>query len=281
MLADCGMLATNQFATLCFQSAAVLQTASSNQIPITQTTDLILMDEFLHCLPSREEGSFELFRSTLFNEEASPAIVGLRIWRDGQLIFAQSGECESLDAAASVVQHSETIEVAVDETAQRSPETPAMLGEGEFFTLKVPNRRLDWDLQSPGISGDHDVFPIVESVTSLRADVRQFQQSGRTTGSDSGGTERVYLPEADSTSDSDSLISRAKRRLDDRTAVTDSTIVALQIAPDARASRAGAADSEEATVATSHPRSAPQFSRLFTRLWENRRRAAGQAETDH
>jgi len=281
MLGECGMLATNQLATLCSRSAAVLQRASSNQIPITQTTDAILIDEILHRLPSREEGSLELFGSTLLIEEASPAIVGLKIWRDGQLIFAESDERESLDAADSVVQHSETIRDAVDETARRLPETPTMLGEGEFFTLKVPNRRLDWDLQSPGISGDLDVFPIVESVTSLRADVRQFQQSGRTTGSDSGGTERVYLPEADLTSDSDSLISRAKRRLDDRTAVTDSNIVALQMAPDARASRAAAADAEEAKVATGSPGSPPQFSRLFTRLWENRRRGAGQAETDH
>ena len=281
MLADCGMLATNHLARRCLQTAAALETASINQIPIVHTTDSILIDEILHRLPIRDEEAFELFRNVSIDDDASPAISGLKIWHDGRLIFAESGESESLDTADSVVQQSGRIEDAVDKSAAQLPEFATKLGEGEFFTLKVPNQTPDWDLQSPGISGDHDVFPIVESVTSLRADVRQFQQSGKITGSDSGGTERVFSPDADLSLDSDTLISQAKRRLDDRTAVADSTVVALQMAPDARARRAAAADSEEATAATSSSGSAPQFSRLFTRLWENRRRAAGEAETDH
>ena len=293
MLADCGMLATNQLARLCLQTASVLQQASINQIPITRTTDAILMNEILHRLPSREEGSFELFRNVrsavheisdhvpaLSKNEASPAFLGLKIWQDGQLIFAQSADSDLADAVDGVDQHSGTIRDAVDEIPEQAPEPATKLGQSGFFTLPVPIEKVDWDLQSPGISGDHDVFPIVESITSLGADVRQFQQTGRITSNDSSGTERVFSPDAELTPDADTLISRAKRRLDDRTAVTDSPVVALQIAPDARAKRATAADSEVATVTTSNPGSAPQFSRLFTRLWENRRRAAGHTEAD-
>ncbi len=299
MLADCGMLATNQLAMLCLQTPSRPQTASMNQIPITHTTDSMLIEEIPYRSARRDSGSFELFSNMLHadcseskshpeitaNAEAltgneAAAFHGLKIWRDGQLIFAQSGHGDSSDAAEAVVQHSETIDDAVDEPVREQPEPLPMLGKDGSFTLPVPSPKADWDLQSPEISGDHDVFPIVESVTSLRAAVRQFQQTGRIAGSDASGTERVFAPDTELMPDADTLISRAIRRLDDRTATTDSAIVALQMAPDARAKRAAAAECEVATVATSDPGSGAQFSRLFTRLWENRRRAAGQIDVD-
>ena len=339
MLADGGMLATNQLATLCLQSASRPQTASIDHIPILQTTDLILTEEVLNCSPHRAAGSFELFcnapcavqesphqmpkygdhhespprldhlavsdepstdllhvdlpqvkmdaviegdAEVLVKEEALPAFPGLKIWHDGQLIFSQSDESDSPDASAEIDPHAGATEYVVNATASEPPASATMLGRGGFFTLPAPIEKVDWDLRSPGISDDHDVFPIVESITGLRAEVRQFQQTGKTPSDDSSGSDRGTSADAEQTSDSDSLISRAKRRLDDRTSLADSTLVALQIAPDARAKRAAAAvaDSEVAPVATSNPGSAAQFSRLFTRLWENRRRAAAQAESD-
>lgn len=299
LLADCGMLATNQLAMLCLQTPSRPQTASMNQIPITHTTDSMLIEEISHRWASRDSGSFELFSNMLradssesqshpeinANAEAltgneAAAFPGLKIWRDGQLLFAQSGHGDSSDAAEAVDQHTETIDDAVNEPVRGQPEPLPMLGKDGFFTLPVPSPKGDWDLQSPEISGDHDVFPILESVTSLRAAVRQFQQTGRIAGSDASGTERVFSPDTELMPDADTLISRAIRRLDDRTAATDSAIVALQMAPDARAKRAAAAESEVAILATSDPGSGPQFSRLFTRLWENRRRAAGQIDVD-
>ncbi|MBC7967236.1 MAG: AAA family ATPase [Fuerstia sp.] len=218
----------------------------------------------------------------LIKDEALPAFSGLKIWHDGQLIFSQSDDSESPDASAENDPHSGATDDAVHATAPEPRESATKLGRGGFFTLPAPIEKVDWDLRSPGISDDHDVFPIVESITSLRSDVRQFQQTGKTPSDDAGGTDRGSSAEAEQTSDADSLISRAKRRLDDRTSLSDSTLVALQIAPEARAKRALAAnaDSEVIPVATSNSGSAPQFSRLFTRLWENRRRAAGQTETD-
>jgi len=282
MLADCGMLATNQLATRGLQSASMWQLASIDEIPITRTEDSILIDEILHGLPSRDEGSFELFRNVLVNDEASPEFSGLKIWHDGQLVFAQSGDSESPDSAVAVVQPFGAIENAVDDTATRQLEPATMLGQGGFFTLPVRTEKVGWDLQSLGISGDDDVCPIVESVTGLRADVRQFQQSGRMTGSDPDGTEGVCAPDEKRTPDADTMISRAKRRLQDRTALTDSAVVALQMAPDSRTRRTASdgTDSEGKTMAGSNPGTTQQFSRLFTRLWENRRRAAGQAEID-
>ncbi|MEJ7589923.1 MAG: AAA family ATPase [Planctomycetaceae bacterium] len=340
MLADYGMLATNQMSTLCLQTASGRQTASMDQILITRTTDSILIDEILHRSASREAGSFELFRSApcavavheipgqaapqndhresplrlnnqaacdepdrdcleadvsedathtaidaeaevLVSAETSPAFAGLKIWHDGQLIFSHAGGGDSPDAAETVDQHSGIIGDAVDKTAHTQPEPVTTLNQGGFFTLPIPIEKIDWDLLSAGISSDQDVFPIVESVTGLRADLRQFQQSGRASDSEAGSTERVFSPDAEVIPDSDTLISRARRRLDDRTAVTDSAVVALQMAPDARSRRAAAAaDSEAETAANSSPASGPQFSRLFTRLWENRRRTAGQPEGD-
>ena len=338
MLADYGMLATSQTSTLCLQTASGRQSAAIDQILITRTTDAILMDEILHRAPSREAGSFELFRSVprviheipdyagarddhhesllrldnqsacndpagdsldadlsegktysaidaeaevLIGAETSPAFAGLKIWHDGQLIFSHAGDGESPDAAETAAPRAGTVEDAVDKTVRTQPEPVTNLTQGGYFTLPIPTEKVDWDLHSPGISSDQDVYPIVESVTGLRADMRQFQQSGRASGSDAGSTERVFSPDAEQMPDSDSLISRAKRRLDDRTEVTASAVVALQMAPDSRSKRAAAAaDSEVAAAANSSPGSGPQFSRLFTRLWENRRRTAGQPEAD-
>ena len=125
--------------------------------------------------------------------------------------------------------------------------------------------------QSPVISSNQDLFSVVESIASLQSDVRQFQQ----TDSNSGVTEPVFEPDAELTPESATLISRAKRRLDERAAVTNSAVVALQITPDARTKRTVLADSE---MATSNSESTPQFSRLFTRLWENRKRAVAEAD---
>ena len=63
MLADCGMLATNHLATLCSQIPSGPQTASMNPISITRTTDSVLIEEISKRSPSREAGSFQLFRN--------------------------------------------------------------------------------------------------------------------------------------------------------------------------------------------------------------------------
>ena len=188
----------------------------------------------------------------LTKDEVSPVVPGLRIWRDGQLIFAESGDSDSLDAAESLDQHSGSIVIAVSETAGTQPDPAPKLRNGESFALPAPIGNVSRDLPAPEVAEDQDVFLIVETLSSLRADVRQFQQSGRISDSDSGGTERVSPPDADLMPDPDSLISRALRRLDDRTTVADSPLVALQIAPDAHGRRA-AADSEVTAEAASSP----------------------------
>ena len=248
MLADYGMLATNQLATLCSQTASRPQAASIDQIAVTLTTDLCLIDEISKHSPSRGTGSFEVFRNGMRSAQKNQAPVD-----------------------------------AVVKGSTRTQPAP-QLGAGGFFTLPVPIEKVHWDFQSPGIAEDQELFPIVETLTNLRADVRHFQQTGRIPGSDSSGTENQVSPGGEPVSMSDNLISRAKRRLDDRTTVADSTVVALQMAPDSRAQRTAAsvsmADAELASSAAGNSGSSPQFSSLFTRLLENRRRVASQTETD-
>ncbi len=363
MLADYGMLATNQLATLCSQTASRPQAASIDQIAVTLTTDLRLIDEISNHSPSRGTGSFEFFRNVMRSAQENPAPVdaygdhnqsllrvnhlaasgvvagdrghvvvieaetesapdsdaevlvtddgfrsvpGLKLWQDGQLIFAPSVVSISSDAVEAIVEHSASLDrqaseaalapgqlelnaqhlASLDTVVKGSTRTqPApQLGAGGFFTLPVPIEKVHWDFQSPGIAEDQELFPIVETLTNLRADVRHFQQTGRIPGSDSSGTENQVSPGGEPVSMSDNLISRAKRRLDDRTTVADSTVVALQMAPDSRAQRTAAAvsmaDAELASSAAGNSGSSPQFSSLFTRLLENRRRVASQTETD-
>lgn len=338
MLADYGMLATNQLATLSLQTASGRQTAAIEQIPITHTTDSILTAELLNLSPDVTAGAFELLCNLLcmghespcqlpahgdrhnapnehaaeshqptrdFNPvdlpevktdaaieaepevlikpEAPPAFPGLKIWHDGQLIFSQTDHRNASGVSGETDQRSAATDDTAEKSAPESSESATRLGSGGFFTLPAPIEKVDWDLRSPEISDDHDVFPIVESIVGLRADVRQFQQTGKIPGDDSSGSNRSAMAETEPTFDSDSLISRAKRRLDERTSPADSSLVALQIAPEGRAKRGAVAvaDSDVAQVGTSNPGSVPQFSRLFTRLWENRRRAAEHTETDH
>lgn len=164
-----------------------------------------------------------------------------------------------------------TLEDPLDEADRPHPEPATKLDQGEFLTLPVPIGRVDLAPQSPVISSNQDLFSVVESIASLQSDLRQFQQ----TDSNSGVTEPVFEPDAELTPESATLISRAKRRLDERAAVTNSAVVALQITPDARTKRTVLANSE---MATSNSESTPHFSRLFTRLWENRKRAVAEAD---
>ncbi len=302
-LADCGMLATSQLPTRCLQTASGLHMAAINQIPISDTTDAILLDEIQHHAPRWEENTFDLlgnapyaahaiphqvpaqvnhyetpFRhdalvacDALLNNEASPVFSGLKIWHDGQLIVTRSPDSDSPSAENPSVQRFGTLEDPLDEADRPHPEPATKLDQGEFLTLPVPIGRVDLAPQSPVISSNQDLFSVVESIASLQSDVRQFQQ----TDSNSGVTEPVFEPDAELTPESATLISRAKRRLDERAAVTNSAVVALQITPDARTKRTVLADSE---MATSNSESTPQFSRLFTRLWENRKRAVAEAD---
>jgi len=256
-----------------------------DQIPIHQTTDIDLMDQMRRNSLSMETGSFvaltfepefELEPLPEFQSRANfgrqpetetschtADLPDLRIWEDGQLIFAKSSDKKSPDNVKSDPEPSET----------SVPRTTLQANSNGFFTLPVPIEKIDWDLRSLEVKEDREVSPIVETLNSLRADVRHFQQTGKTFEIDLNAGDRTSADEFDS------LISRAKRRLDHQSTCQDSPVVALQMTPDARVLRSDAGEMEATLQADSSSSSAPRFNRLFTRLWENRRSASKLADS--
>ncbi len=249
-----------------------------DDISISQISDRDLMDQIRRNSLSSEMISIVSPCQKQDDDCCTPEIPGLKTLHDDQLIFSESSDSQSANDPDLKTPQSLVFNTGF---------APANTAPGEprgFFTLPGPIDKVDCDLRSLEIAEDKDVFRLVETMTSLRAEIRQFGRTGKTVNSNSSSGETInvdYLVEApaEPASESDSLVSKARRRLDDRTTPGDQGIVALQIVPDARTKRTAAAESAlKADIAST---STPQFSRLFTRLWENRRREPGPAECDH
>lgn len=229
-----------------------------------------------------------------------PSNSGLRIWRDGILVFSNgkptdefapqdssvlSHEAKSPDHQAIETPHqaSSAQSLPLDESSLQH--TALQLSAGGFFTLPDPKPQHADELSSLKISKDEDVYPFVEAINNMRADVRSFQNTGSVPVEDSDSVTRFSQAD-DSAAQSDNVISRAKRRLDDRTTSADTKTMSLQIAPEVRRQQKTTSEAESVATsdatsdATLSTESAPKFGSLFTRLRETRKRAADQAQAD-
>jgi general secretion pathway protein A len=271
--AEHGVPAADQAADAWGPSFYSVPKASVNPISISQTTDCEIMDHIRkNSLFTKMESPATAHRKPDTDCQASES-PDLKIWQDGQLIFAKSNNDESSEVPVSN-------ERSATANFTSPPIASVQADSDEFFTLPVPMNDADWDLRSIRLEEDRDLRPIAETLTRLCEDVLHFQQSTESVASDSAAEESCIRPPVDAASDSDSLILQAKQRLNESTCCDDSTVVALQIAPEARSLRSDSRELEVASRANTNLSSAPQFSRLFTRLWENRRQATGQADSE-
>ncbi|HRA87296.1 MAG TPA: hypothetical protein PK992_04485, partial [Planctomycetaceae bacterium] len=78
----------------------------------------------------------------------------------------------------------------------------------------------------------------------------------------------------------DDLVSRAERRLEFGTAVSEAIQISIQTQRDVGGQKPAGSESDSGEVLSIGGNSggSPQFSRLFTRLWESRKRAAELAD---
>ena len=159
--------------------------------------------------------------------------------------------------------------------------TLLQLDAGLFFTLPEPKPQHADELNSLKISKDEDVYPFVEALNNMRADVQSFQDTGSVPAEDSDPVSR-FLQSTDSANQSDSVVSRAKRRLDDRTDSADTKTMALQMSPEVRDQQKTQPKIESVltTNGTLNTESALRFGSLFTRLRETRKLATYQAQAD-
>ena len=221
---------------------------------------------------------------------------GLRIWRDGMLVFSNGKTTDEIDAQDPPVlshklntsAHQATATPHAESSAQSSPPDESFLSRnklqlnaGGFFTLPDSRPQHVDALSSLKISEDEDVYPFVEAINSMRADVRSFQDTGSAPSEDSDSVSR--FPESDdSATQTDNVLSRAKRRLDDRTISADTETMALEISLEVRRQQKTASETESvsASDSTLNSEPAPKFGSLFTRLRESRKRAADQSRAD-
>lgn len=278
MMAECAASVTGSHLYKCASTSRMPRAGFIHDIPISQISDRDLMDQIRRNSRSIEMSSSVSPEQKQDDDCRTPDIPGLEILHDGQLIYSESSESQS--ANEPDLQTPQSLTLNTDFTlASMVPDEPR-----GFVALPCPVEKVECNLRSEEITEDKDVFRIVETLTSLRAEIRQFGRTGKafdghSSGGETGHAEYLAPTTAEPASESDSLVSKARRRLDERTTPGDQGIVALQIIPDARTKRTAAAES--ALRAEVAPTSTPQFSRLFTRLWENRRREPGPAECEH
>ncbi len=226
----------------------------------------------------------------------------LRIWRDGMLVFSSGESTDDFNAPDSpVLSHeSNTAEHQAIEASNEVSSTQSsssdesvlnrnllQLGPGGFFTLPELKLQHADELSSLKISKDEDVYPFVEAINNMRADVRSFQNTSSVPVEDSDPVSR-FSQSTDSANQSDNVVSRAKRRLDDRTNSGDTKTLALQVSPEVygqQKTKPGIKTRPEiesalTTDGTVNAESAPKFGSLFTRLRETRKRATDQAQVD-
>ena len=252
-----------------------------------------------------------------------------RLWDDGQLLFGpkpaaeqdpSSTESGDLKAPGEIASSLEAVQSEALEQFNAAQPT-----ENHFFTLPVALKAIEWDLRSALVDFD-EVLPLAESVAEFRDEVTLFQQGGGrnveesseiaggmygTAASDSHVESSGELPSDPKTPD-DSLVARAKRRLENKEQSRSSsgvivfeeqlaaaaplsgrcTITALsQLVLELPASghgheldsahrvgvgTKGSSHMVAASVADSAPVSSttPKFGQLFTRLRQKRSQAA-------
>ncbi len=251
-----------------------IQSLSIDHIPVTRTTDDVLLDQIRKNSLDIESGSFVALQPEPDAASHVSEVPALKLWHDGQLIFPEATESESVHE-----QESELTQPVSSSRATPST-TPSPMAAGGFFTLPISVDRIEWDLRALDSADDSDVFPIVETLAGLRAEMREFQQTGRTleierSGRESGTADSHQITGAEPASDN--LLSRAKRRLDEQTSLDASTVVAVQLASaESRPLRdtSESANAPHKLEAEELSGKTLQLNRLFTRLWDTRRRDA-------
>ncbi len=235
-------------------------------------------------------------------DENAKSQSGLRIWRDGMLVFSNGKPTDNINApdSAALSHESNPAEHNAIEASNEFIPTPAassddnlknrnlvQLGAGGFFTLPDPKPQHADGLSSLKISQDEDVYPLVEAMNNIRNEVRSFQDNSPVPDEDADSGSR-FSESPDSSNQPDNVVSRAKRRLDDRANSTDANTMALQFSPEARGHQKNEqaiktqpeTESVFAADGTRNSETAPNFGRLFTRLRLTRRLAADQAQAD-
>jgi len=326
--ADYGMLPSGPLTTVSSLSPYSLRISSIDQIPISTTTDAALIDEIVRNSLNVESGVYLAINAVESShdethyaasqavsnsdmiedseDENSKSNSGLRIWRDGMLVFSNGKATadfnapdspavsdESNIAAHQAIETSEEVTSTLSASSDESLLNRSLLqlGPGGFFTLPEPKPQHADELSSLKISKDEDVYPFVDAINNMRADVRSFQDTGSVSVEDSVEDSTPvsrFSQSIDSANQSDNVISRAKRRLDDRTNSADTKTVALQISSELRGPQKTQhskktqleIESVLTTDGTLNTESAQKFGSLFTRLRQTRKRAADQAQTD-
>ncbi|MEZ6035498.1 MAG: AAA family ATPase [Planctomycetaceae bacterium] len=252
-----------------------LRPLSIDHIPVTRTTDEVLLDQIRKNSLEIESGAFVAIQQEPQAAGQVSEVPALKLWHDGQLIFPETTERESV-----IEQETELAEPVLPSGAKPST-APRQISAGGFFTLPIPVDRIELDLRALDSADDSDVFPIVETLAGLRAEMREFQQTGRTfeherSGRESGSAGSHENSSADRASDD--LLARAKRRLDEPGGLEASTMAAVQLASvESRPMRetCESVNASRAPEAEEDAGKTLQLSRLFTRLWETRRQDTG------
>lgn len=206
-------------------------------------------------------------------------------WSDGQLVFgrlAPDGDpgdpLNSLDLKDNA-QPNEVPNVSIAEPLIPDAEDEAVESVhpirpvGTFFTLPVDTRRIDWDLRSDLVHED-EILPLAKSVAELRNEVTTFQQGPADPGESAekwlgGHNETVTVPY-------ENLLTQARRRLDEQFAITGNLTAEPEnsgsaIVPSPVPGDCGV--NSEASLASKEVSGSARFSRLFTRVLQNRRKA--------
>ena len=322
--ADYSILPSGPLTTISSLSPNLQRVASIDQIPISTTTDAVLIQEIARNSLNAQSGvylaisavetshdetqsadSLPISNSDTIEDLEDPnptSASGLRIWQDGMLVFPNGESTEHFNSpdsdilsheSNSVERHAieastETSSTQSTTSDESSPDRNLLqLGAGGFFTLPEPKPQHADELNSLQIATDEDVYPFVEAINNMRADVRSFQDTGSVPAEDADPASR-FSQTTDSANQSDNVVSRAKRRLDDRTNLADTKTLALQISPEVRSpqkTKPGVKTPPEAesvltTDGMSNAESTLKFGSLFTRLRETRKRVADQAQAD-
>ncbi len=214
------------------------------------------------------------------------------LWHDGQLVFGHkptevfAAKDESTTADDDVPLSFDAARIARDELNQIPPESISQKPKAEtFFTLPVEVKSIEWDLRSELVDLD-EVFPLAESLAALRVEVSTFQQFGLSndTASSKGMSLNVPTTQApESTVPVDSLVSLAKRRLEETDfaggTITQQSTGLLSASSrideplTARHQESTAVAEETVNAVAPASRVVPKFSQLFTRLQAMRRQS--------
>ena len=235
-------------------------------------------------------GTKEAAFDTAHDSHAADSSDQQSAWNDGQLLFENSGT-DALRAAISEQVLNQLTEAMADgenisfsfEAARAARDEQITADQSgrvsdpsvdKFFSLPTAPKTVEWDLRS-GLLACEEIAPLADSLASLRDEVASFQQTSQAeTGrwNFDGPGEQLS---ASVHGTAESLVSRAKRRLDHDNDVSsvrvtiEQTELAAASAVDHKPAISPVMAVAEESSPTAHSHTIPagtSFSRLFTQL---------------